>query len=233
MAVGRGEPQLGYPRTSRVAVIDHDRRPAGLGLPRRRHATYVPAITDREQRKDPDRRVFDGVQRAGPAVRAQACCVQSALVDRVPEAPGHQRAGRQVESLRAENFPREGIPALVADHLRGHLDRSEVQPRRADGSHRVDREHPHRCLGPRHRVLVGLARLDQSDPLVEIERIDAVCGALVEVDRTRMDLFEGASPVDVAHLCPVPAFDPELGGRARAQARAVSREPTTGPERAR
>ena len=61
----RREAALGETRAAGVAVVDEDRRAAGVRVQRGRHAAEVPAVAGGEQRQDADRGVLGGVQRAG------------------------------------------------------------------------------------------------------------------------------------------------------------------------
>ena len=55
-----------------VAVVDEDRRPAGLRVGVGREAADVPAVAHREQRQHRDLRVLGGVQRAEQQLRREA-----------------------------------------------------------------------------------------------------------------------------------------------------------------
>src|SRR5438034_545566 len=52
------------PDAYRMAVVDEDRRAAGLGVRVGGQAADVPAVAHRQQREDGDLRVLGGVQRA-------------------------------------------------------------------------------------------------------------------------------------------------------------------------
>ena len=58
------EAALGDPDAARVAVVDEDRRAAGLVVDVRREAADVPAVAHRPQREERDEAVLGGVQRA-------------------------------------------------------------------------------------------------------------------------------------------------------------------------
>ena len=60
-----GEPALGEAGAAGVAVVDEDRRRAGVRVQRGGDPADVPAVAGREQRQQPDRGVLGGVQRAG------------------------------------------------------------------------------------------------------------------------------------------------------------------------
>src|SRR5204862_248059 len=78
------------------AVVDHDRRQAGLRLPRGRDAPDVPAVADREQRQDADPGMFGGVHGAEHPVWGQPGGADDVGLDGPPERPRHERRGRQV-----------------------------------------------------------------------------------------------------------------------------------------
>ena len=64
VARGRLERELGDARAAGIAVVDEDRRLAGLRVQRHRHAADVPAVADREQRQHADQAVLGRVHRA-------------------------------------------------------------------------------------------------------------------------------------------------------------------------
>ena len=63
-ALERLEAARGDPDAAGVAVVDEDRRPAGLEVDVRREAADVPAVAHRPERQQRDQRVLGGVERA-------------------------------------------------------------------------------------------------------------------------------------------------------------------------
>ena len=98
---------LSDPDAARVAVVDEDRRAAGLEVEVRREAADVPAVAHGPERKDGDHRVLRGVQRAEQLrqrSRPSSCSVGGDVPDRL----GLERRRGQVEQRRARGSPGRG-----------------------------------------------------------------------------------------------------------------------------
>ena len=225
-----GEAQLSDTGATRVAVVDHDRRHAGLGLPVGRHAAHVPSVADREQRQDADARVLGGVHGARHARGDETGRRQHVVADRVPERTRHQSGRRQVEILDAEHLAREEVLALEGHDLLGDLDGAEEQPGPPDRRRVVGRDDADVGVGARLRVFVGVARLDDGGPVVQVERADPVLLSLVQVQGAGMNEREGAVLVDGPDQAALDVDDAVVGRRPGAQAHARRRRARAGVE---
>ena len=97
----RRRPRSAKPGAAGVAVVDEDRRAAGVGVQRGRHAADVPAVAGREQRQQPDRGVLGGVQRARHPRDVHPGARPGGLVEVVPDrhaCAGSAAGGRAARS---------------------------------------------------------------------------------------------------------------------------------------
>ena len=194
------EAALGDPDAAGVAVVDEDRRPAGLGVEVRREAADVPAVAHRPERQHRDQRVLGRVQRrraASASRRARASCAgsgenQIASVAKV--------VGGQLERDELDPLLRGDRLALVADDLLGHLDLAEderrARARRSSRSGRDDR----RSRSPSSAACTsrrGTARRPRAASRSS-SSLDEVRLAEVEVDGALVDGRVGARPLDEA-----------------------------------
>src|SRR4051794_26021144 len=98
-----------------MAVIDEDRRPAGLGMSIRGQAPDVPAIAHRDQRQNRDLAVLEGMERAEQLVEGERLRGDE-LVEFVPERPRGELDGRQLERLEVDDLVILEPLALVPEH---------------------------------------------------------------------------------------------------------------------
>ena len=94
------EAALGDPDPAGVAVVDEDRRPAGLRVDVRGEAADVPAVAHRPEREQRDHRVLGGVERAEQAGIALEARELLGLGE-VPDGLGLELGLRQLERTRS------------------------------------------------------------------------------------------------------------------------------------
>ena len=120
------EPALGDPDAAGVAVVDEDRRAAGLVVEVRREAADVPAIAHRPQRKQRDEAVLGGVERA-EELRHLLESVELIGLGREPDRLGLE--GRLGHEHR-DDVDRRAVAhrlSRVGDDLLGDRDAAEVE----------------------------------------------------------------------------------------------------------
>ena len=115
------------PDAAGVAVVDEDRRPAGLEVDVRREAADVPAVAHRPERQQRDQRVLGRVQR-----REQHRHLLQAVQLRGRRGRTRPPRSRSVVSGRSSGTVSSVSPsadrlALVGDDLLGHRDAAEVE----------------------------------------------------------------------------------------------------------
>ena len=206
----------GDPDPAGVAVVDEDRRAAGLEVDVGREAADVPAVAHRDQRQHRDLAVLGRVQGAEQDVGRQRAA--EPVGQHVPERLGGELLLGQLQRDDVEGLLVGDRDPLVGDHLLGHRDLAEVQldPRgRALLAHPLDVD-----LGLllRPRVPVAVEARDDRPPPLHVELLDLVGAAEVEVDRAGVDRGEGALGLDQAeHLARLALDHRDRVGRGRAQ----------------
>ena len=106
---GRAEAALGEAGAARVAVVDEDGEPAGVGVQGGGDAADVPAVAGGEQRQQPDRRVLGGVRGARAGRRR-------------PARPRPRTSSGTVHHTAAVRRVALGqVERLLADHLAAGL----------------------------------------------------------------------------------------------------------------
>ncbi len=120
----RGVRPLGEAGAARVAVEDHDRRLAGVGVQGGRDPADVPAVGGGDERQHPDGRVLGGVQRARDGVSSTPAAASTSCGHGPPDGLGRQRPLRQVERVGAQHLA-GGQPPQEAGHLGRHPHRAE------------------------------------------------------------------------------------------------------------
>src|SRR5438128_1505193 len=102
-----------------VAVVDEDRRRAGVEVEVGREAADVPAVAHRPQRQERDQRVLGRVEgREEQRHRLEA--LELVRPRHEPDGLGVERRWRQVERDSVEGRPVRGRLLLVRDYLLGH-----------------------------------------------------------------------------------------------------------------
>ena len=185
-ALRRPEPALDDAGAARIAVVDEDRAEPRVRVQRRRHAAHVPPVARGDQRQQPDRGVLGRVDGAGQIARGDRGPVDDRLRDRPPHG------------LRLEVLRRERQRDLVDDVVRGdelhHVAHHLV--RDAHGAEeRVDVAGPalfadvdHLDVGDvaRLRVVVGVRLVHHGDARHQVQLVDQVLVALMQVDGARV-----------------------------------------------
>ena len=168
-ALERLEAAAGDADAAGVAVVDEDRRHAGLRVEVGREPADVPAVAHRQQRQHGDLRVLGGVQRAEqlaigrPVASVGGSSYQSAWV--ANEVCGRSSAD-QVDRLVVGQ-----ALALVGEHLLGDHDGAEATAsRRAPRGARARRSMHGVGLALGLRVPVAVERLHERAAVVEVER---------------------------------------------------------------
>ena len=188
-----------------VAVVDEDRRRAGLVVDVGREAADVPAVAHRDQRQHRDLAVLGGVQRAEQHLARQRR--RHPVADHVPERLGDEVLLGQVERDDVDHLVVAEALALVGDHLLGDRDRAEAELHAERPALRLDLLDVDLGLLLHLRVVVAVERLHHRPPRADVELGDLVGAAEVQVDRAGVDRREGALGLDLAeHLA---------GGRSR------------------
>ena len=196
--LGGLERELGDPGPARITVVDEDRRLAGLRMLRHRDAADVPAIADREQREHSDQPVLGGVHGAEQATGRDAGAFHRFGRNGVPTRAGHERPFRKVEVAYFDHAVRGDLLALVRDHVAADLDRAEVHGGLANLCLALVGDDRDVGLRARHGVFVVVATRHDRDVFAQIEPVDAILLALVEVQRARVRDREDARVVDRA-----------------------------------
>ena len=124
----------GDPDPARMAVVDEDRRAAGLEVDVGREAADVPAVAHRDQRQHRDLAVLGRVQGAEQDVGRQRPA--EPLRQHVPERLGDEVLLGQLQGDDVDGLLVGDRDALEGDHLLGHRDLAEVQ---------LDARRPARC----------------------------------------------------------------------------------------
>ena len=166
----------------------------------------------------------------GPSVGTDLGQGQHLRRDRVPDGPGAQVLGGQVQLLVAQGLAGRGVPSAVADDLAADLDAPEGEVGPTHVPLGVDLSDADVGLGPGLGPLAAVVGLDHRSAGVEVELGDLPVPPLVQVDRTGVDLAGRPPLVDGADELVVvtdAGDDADLGGEPAAQADAVG-----GPARA-
>ena len=143
---------------------------------------------------------------------------QQLVVEGVPEPPGGERAGRELQGHRLDDLAGRALAALVGHDPLGHLHRAQEQIAPADARPVDDQRVVHAedgdvGLGARPGRLVDGGRHHPRRPIVEIEPLHPELAALVEVQGPRKDRRQGPGLVDGADQPAVAVDDAVLGGR--------------------
>src|SRR6185436_6293374 len=191
------EAALGDADAARVAVVDEDRRRAGLEVDIGREAADVPAVAHRPEREQRDHRVLGRVERAEqPSLRVEVFGHPGLWYE--PDRLGLELGLRKVELDDVERGLVVDRLLLVRDHLLADDDRAEreLQAEPLLGALRlVDRGHQ---LFLRLRVVVAGERLDERGAGLEIERDDPELLTEMQIDRALVDGRVGALVLDQA-----------------------------------
>src|SRR5207253_4688865 len=118
---------------------------------------------------------------------------------RVPAGPGRQGPGREVELHSIEDFAAADAAPLVGVGGGGDLDRAEVEGRPADGPAPFLAGDGDVDVVSGLRVLVDLDGGQEGVGVGEVEVLDPVLAALVEVDRPGVGDVEHPGAVDRPH----------------------------------
>ena len=200
-----------YPHPTGMAVIDEDRRAAGLEVDVGGQPADVPAIAHRDQRQHGDLPVLGGVQGTEQRVRGQRAT--QPVRQHVPEGLGEEVLLRQLQGDDVEGLLLGDRDPLEGDHLLGHGDLAEVE---LDARDRPLLAYPLDVdLGLlfRARVPVAVESGDDRPPPGDVELLDLVGAAEMEIDGPGMDRREGPLRLDQAEHLPGVALD--HGHRAR------------------
>ncbi len=122
----RSKPRSVMPDAARVAVVDEDRRAAGLVVDVRREAADVPAVAHRPQRQERDEAVLGGVERAEELRHL----LETFELSRLGAEPDRLRLEGRLRHEHRHDVDRRAVAhrlARVADHLLGHRDAAEVE----------------------------------------------------------------------------------------------------------
>src|SRR6266436_6966105 len=189
------ETALGDPDAAWVAVVDEDRRRAGLEVDVGRETADVPAVAHCPERQQRDQGMLGGVQRAEQAPRRIEVLGHPRLRNE-PDRLGLEFGLREVELDEIERGLIVDRLLLIRDHLLADDDAAEGQletepPLRS--LRLVDRGHR---LLLRLRVVVARERVDERGARLEVERDDAELLAEMEVDRTLVDGRVGTLVLD-------------------------------------
>ena len=111
-----------------MAVVDEDRRLAGVLVDVRREAADVPAVAHRPERQERDHRVLGGVER-GEQRRHRLEAVEVPRARDVPDRLGLERRRGQVELHGVDRRLVADALTLVGDDLLGHRDATEREAR--------------------------------------------------------------------------------------------------------
>ncbi|TML25620.1 MAG: hypothetical protein E6G35_11950, partial [Actinobacteria bacterium] len=122
---------LGEPGPAGVAVVHEDGGRVGVRVHRGGQAADVPPVAGGHQGQQTDRGVLGGVQGTGYDRPVHPGRRERARRDGPPDGGRTQLARRQVQRPGIQDLAGPDPPALVADHLTGHLDGAEEQPDRA------------------------------------------------------------------------------------------------------
>src|SRR6201989_2479575 len=115
----------GDPDPAGVAVVDEDRRAAGLEVDVGREAADVPAVAHRDQRQDGELAVLGGVQGAEQRLGRQLPAQR--VRQHVPERLGDEVLLGQFQGDDVDRLLVGDGDALEGDHLLGHRDLAEVE----------------------------------------------------------------------------------------------------------
>ena len=113
------------PDAAGVAVVDEDRRPAGLRMGVGRQPADVPAVAHRQQRQHRDLRVLGRVQRAEQQLAREV--LEQLGTELVPQRLRRERVGRQVDRPEVEDLVVGQALALVGVDLLGDRHAAEAQ----------------------------------------------------------------------------------------------------------
>ncbi|QDL75601.1 hypothetical protein DNK48_24880 [Streptomyces malaysiensis subsp. malaysiensis] len=219
-AGGRVEGTFGEARAPGVPVVHEDGRQQRVRVQRDGHPADVPAVTGGEERQDADRGVLGGVQGAPEGLGVHPGVVELVIGDRPPHGPGAQGARRKVQLGLAEDLTGDQLAAQKRDDLVGDLDRAETQPRVPPGDLGGGLQDGDR-RGVAGRGRVGRSGLlHQGDRVVEVELLDEIAPALMEVDGALVDGGVGRRGVHGAQQPP--------GGRLDDLDRAAARPADVG-----
>ena len=205
---------LGEAGASRVAVVDHDRRQAGVGVERRRDAADVPSVRGRDERQHPDRGVLRRVGRARAPRPRRPPPPRATPVAWSTRPPSSSACGGQVERVGADDLPGRQ-PPQERRHLAASPGPSRSSPDRARG----------RAVGARMvNSLTDWACVDQPGSprttsrvrALEVEVGDDAGLALVDVDGSGVDLAVGRASSMVPRTRPVRASTMATTSRRRA-----------------
>ena len=200
-----------------MAVVDEDRRPSRLGVRVGGQAADVPAVAHREQRQHRDLRVLGRVQRPEQRLQRHARA-EHARVELVPQRLGLEVRRGKLERREVDRLVIGGGLALVAQHLLGDADAPE---RQRHAHHRPAVEQaldPRLGLAARLGVPVARERLDERLAILQLQRLDLVGPAHVQVDRPLVGRGVGARALERAQqLARADVDDREHVGRGRAQ----------------
>ena len=142
----------------------------------------------------------------------------------VPERLGDEALLGQLEGDDVDRLLLGDRDPLEGDHLLGHRDLAEVELDPGDLALLADPFDVDLGLLFRPRVPVAVEAGDDRPPLVDVEPLDLVGAAEVEVDRAGVDRGEGALGLDQAEHLPRVALDHrDRVGRGRAQRRSARR----------
>ncbi len=177
-----------------MAVVNEDRRAPGLVVVVGRETADVPAIAHRDQREDGDLGVLGRVQRAEQ--RLERKVAQSCVGELVPERLRDEVLLRQIEGVQVDDLVVGESLALERDHLLGHGHDPEPQryPERLSALANLFDEGL--GLDLRLRVVVGVGGAHERAATADVELVDLVGLAQMEVDRARMDGRERALRLD-------------------------------------
>jgi len=114
------------PDSSRVAVVDEDRRLFHLGVKRNRDPADVIAVTQGEQGKHADQGMFHRMNTTHEVPLGGLDTLDHCGFDLDPEPYRLEGLGRQLEGIHAQQFLREQAPFLIADNGFGHFHPSQA-----------------------------------------------------------------------------------------------------------
>src|SRR4051812_27352596 len=171
----------------------------------------VPAVAGGEQGEQADGGVFGGVGGAGGVDAVQG--VEGFGGEGPPDGPGLEGSGREVQGLLADDLAGLGAAHLVGDDLLGDFDGAEVQGCLAPGLGFLSVEDSDVGEVAGRGGVVGFGGGDQGDGVLEVEEIDQVGLALVQVDGAFVDGGVGRGRVDGAEQPARTGFD-DLDGKA-------------------
>ena len=202
-----------------MAVVDEDRRDAGLGVGVRRQAADVPAVAHRDQGQHRDLPVLERVQRAEQLL-ARERLRRDQVVQLVPQRASAELDRRQVERLEVDHLLILKALALVAEHrLRVHdLAEGERDAERLAALEQCSRCRS--CLALGLREVVAVERLEHRPAASEVELEHQVRAPEVEVDRRPRGRSSTRARLDRAeHLARGDVDQDEAVRRGRAQRR--------------